>query len=105
MGIQLSAQHDQDIQRLADKIADYLARHNNAADTVDGVNRFWLEGGANEAPARKIEQALELLIGRGVVNATLLADGKILYSLNKKRAERGNSEQPNGSDAERDRSP
>ncbi|MCU0968211.1 MAG: hypothetical protein MUF03_05185 [Rubrivivax sp.] len=56
-----------DVDVVAEAIRDYLARHPNAADTVEGIQRWWLLGALGEVPPALVEQALERLEGDGAV--------------------------------------
>jgi hypothetical protein len=58
-------------------IRRYCAQHPNAADTVEGVRRWWL---ADLLCSREeVERALAELVARGEVIERSLADGTILY--------------------------
>jgi hypothetical protein len=58
-------------------IRRYCAQHPNAADTVEGVRRWWL---ADLVCSREeIERALAELVARGEVAERSLADGTVLY--------------------------
>ncbi|HEX4456655.1 MAG TPA: hypothetical protein VIA18_01715 [Polyangia bacterium] len=55
----------------------YCGLHENAADSVDGVRRWWL---ANPALPRDVVQAaLDALVARGVLAARRLPDGTQVY--------------------------
>jgi hypothetical protein len=63
-------------------ILDHLESHPHAADTAEGVARWWLggQGGASTLP--KVETALRQLVARRVMREEKLADGTTLYSKN-----------------------
>jgi Fe2+ or Zn2+ uptake regulation protein len=60
-------------------ILDHLDAHPHAADSADGVARWWLGVGAAAAPA-DVRRALDELVARGRLRCVPLADGTHLYS-------------------------
>jgi hypothetical protein len=53
--------------------------HPAAADTPEGIARWWLDW--PEQPALNlVEATLELLISRGVLASRMLPDGKFIYA-------------------------
>jgi hypothetical protein len=73
------SEHDRDVDDIARELERYVARHPAAADTVDGIARWWLAGPV-QPPLGDVEAALDLLIRRGVVSRRALPDGKMLYA-------------------------
>ena len=71
------------IDFIASKIADYFRQYPNAADTADGVFKWWLSREQVRCTHEQVERALEYLIAEGVVTKTILSDGRILYSCKK----------------------
>jgi len=67
------------VKTVADEIARYLYAHPDAADTLDGIRRWWLPRVRLEETAAQIEEALDELVRRGVVVRQVLADGTVLY--------------------------
>lgn len=61
-------------------IVDYLRTHPMAADSAEGVQRWWI--GAQRAGPRldEVESALNLLVERNVLRRCPLADGTLLYA-------------------------
>ena len=55
----------------------YLAAHPNAADSADGVRRWWLADPS--IPLADIEAALEALVTRGLLDVRWLLDGTAIY--------------------------
>jgi hypothetical protein len=53
---------------VAAALVRYLEEHPNAADTEDGIGRWWLEPGS--ATAAEVSSALERLIRAGSVERT-----------------------------------
>jgi hypothetical protein len=67
-----------DVDSLARKLESYVASHPSAADTLECVARWWLEG--TEQPSlRRVEAALDLLASRGIVARFPLPDGRFVY--------------------------
>jgi hypothetical protein len=67
-----------DVESLARELEAYVASHPSAADTVESVARWWLPR-AEQPSLRRVEAALDLLAGRGVVARYLLPDGRFVY--------------------------
>lgn len=70
----------QEMAAIAQEISDYLADHPDAADSLEGILKWWLTRQHYERAARKVQKALEHLVACGVVVAHKTANGKILYS-------------------------
>jgi len=60
-------------------IVRYLERNTNAADSIDGIARWWLPAEQLRADRATVEQAIETLVADGLVEAAHLPDGTILY--------------------------
>lgn len=74
---------NQAIDALAATIRRYLLDHPNAADTSDGVARWWLAGGAGEAWLSSVRRAIEQLVERGEMVGQTLRDGTVIYERTK----------------------
>lgn len=61
-------------------IVDYLHAHPLAADSADGVRRWWLGAPGLAVRLDEVESALDLLVGRSVLRRLPLADGTVLYA-------------------------
>ena len=78
-----------DVDSLARELESYVASHPSAADTLECVARWWLE--RTEQPSlSRVEAALDLLAGRGIVARFPLPDGRFVYQ----RAPRDRLRQP-----------
>jgi len=55
----------------------YCADHPNAADSVEGVRRWWLADAA--IPLGDVEDALAALVERGMLGVRRLPDGTDVY--------------------------
>ena len=56
---------DSDLLHLADAIRHYLAKHPDAADTLEGVVNWWLVRQRYENAVTRVSRALELLVEQG----------------------------------------
>ena len=68
------------ISTLVELIASYVGEHPNAADTVEGVARWWLPEKYKLEPINKVITALDSLIELGVMEKNKVADGKVIFS-------------------------
>lgn len=62
---------------LEEALARYCAAHPKAADSVDGVRRWWLADPA--IPLADVEAALDALVKRGVLDVRRISDGTAVY--------------------------
>jgi hypothetical protein len=67
------------ITAVAKTIQRYLDAHPNAADSVEGITRWWLTRQRYEEATKIVEQALERLVAEGKVAKTVTAEGAVLY--------------------------
>ena len=58
---------DADVREVAQAIRRYLTDHPQAADTAQGIQRWWLLPNFGELPLAKVEAALAQLEAEGVV--------------------------------------
>jgi hypothetical protein len=63
---------------VAQWITDYLARHPDAADAAEGVQRWWLAPRHGEIALEVVRQALEALERSGLVSSRSIA-GRMVY--------------------------
>jgi len=61
-------------------IRRYFATHPEAADSVEGIQRWWLLPLLGEEPLSLIERALEQLVDEGVTQRLILEDGRVIYA-------------------------
>jgi hypothetical protein len=64
---------------IGDEILRYLAQRPNAADTIEGIKRWWLPRIRLDSAASDIERALNHLVRSGKVLASELPDGSTVY--------------------------
>lgn len=61
-------------------IERHLAVHPNAADSADGIARWWLGSLVPPPPREEVQRALGLLEAAGRMRSRSLPDGTLLYS-------------------------
>jgi len=69
-----------DVGRAVAEIMRYLDAHPHAADTVEGITRWWLDPALGALSIDVLEQALAVLVERGLVERNSLGDGRFVYS-------------------------
>ncbi|MEO8013025.1 MAG: hypothetical protein ABI642_02665 [Polaromonas sp.] len=74
---------DIDLERA---LLKYLASHPHAADSAEGVARWWLDDRGAEATLPEVQSALRQLVARSALREERLADGTALYSKNGRQA-------------------
>ena len=65
---------------LAEQILGYLEAHPWAADSRDGIERFWLGGSVGLVTPEAVQQALDELVASGRVTRRVVAGGEAIYS-------------------------
>jgi hypothetical protein len=78
---------EDEIALVAEEIARYLAAQPRAADSIEGIRRWWLAPRIGERRHAVVQAALELLAAQGVAAQRLLSDGTAVWSA----AERGST--------------
>jgi hypothetical protein len=63
-----------DLERALER---YCAEHPNAADSVEGVRSWWLADPT--IPREAVEEALQALVDRGLLDVRILSDGTVVY--------------------------
>lgn len=64
---------------LAKEIETYLLTHPDAADTIEGIAKWWIGLQRYKDMRRDVEKALEFLVRRGAVVKRKLSDGRYIY--------------------------
>lgn len=80
---------DNDIAEVAKKIIRYLRIRPEAADTVEGVARWWLRQQRFDESFDLVEKALERLRREGVVIRTVTRSGNTIYRRSRPKAPAG----------------
>lgn len=70
---------EHDIERISDEIQRYLQKHPNAADTAEGITKWWLTRQRYEEAAILVRKALESLVERGVITQSCSAGEQRIY--------------------------
>jgi hypothetical protein len=85
-GQKMSKFNDSDVQQIADQIECYLKNHPNAADTIEGITKWWLPEQEIEVSSLLVQQALKYLSSKSVVKCNTNLSGNEVYSSNKAKA-------------------
>lgn len=85
-----SANHN-GLTEVALAIHRYIDAHPNAADSIDGILRWWLTRQLVSDSASAVQTALDQLEARGLISHTRLADGRLVYQRVKPRSGNTNS--------------
>jgi len=75
----MSDEHDVAVQAVAADIRRYLQRHPDAADTAEGIARWWLGGRCRENELGRVQEAIAVLVKRGLMQRQTLPDGAEIY--------------------------
>lgn len=65
----------------AEQIAAYLRAHPDAADSIEGISRWWISQQRLEEASSHVRLALEFLVKDKVVATRAMPDGRIVYFL------------------------
>lgn len=68
------------ISDLADEVERYLAAHPDAADSAEGIRRWWLPAGRLDVRTDQLQSALALLVARGRIVERRMPDGRRIYA-------------------------
>lgn len=79
----MSEFNDSEVQQIAVQIESYLANHPHAADTLEGISKWWIPGKRIEASRFIVEQALDYLYAKSVIKFNYNPSGNKVYSRNK----------------------
>jgi len=61
-------------------IRRYIHAHPDAADTIDGIRRWWLLPVLQDESRELVADALESLVQEGVMRQVTQEDGRVIYS-------------------------
>lgn len=67
-----------EVDVIAERIRQYLHDHPNAADTIEGVARWWLLGNSGVEWLLLVKSAVDKLAAAGVVKLNTLADDTVI---------------------------
>ena len=68
------------VDAIANAVLHHLQAHPLAADSVEGVARWWLGPALANVRVEQVERALDLLVSRHALRRLSLMDGSILYA-------------------------
>ena len=71
---------DKNAMHVANDIQKYLQHRPNAADTLEGITKWWVSQICVEESVEVIAKALEILERQGKVTKTVTLGGKEIYS-------------------------
>lgn len=86
----MSGERDANVAILQGQILDYLKAHPHAADSREGIARWWLADRIGGATPETLQAALDDLVDRGLVCCRQAAGGEPVYS----RAESSENGEP-----------
>ncbi|MGD2089588.1 MAG: hypothetical protein PVH61_25660 [Candidatus Aminicenantes bacterium] len=72
------------LEALSRQILDYLQKHPEASDTLEGIAAWWLEQQRIEDLVEEVAEALEILVKKGAITAHKKTDGTTNYKIKKK---------------------
>lgn len=70
-----------DLDALAGKILSYLETHGEAADTVEGIARWWIKRQRLEEAVVRVQCALDRLVIEARLQSRVTPSGRTLYML------------------------
>ena len=76
----MRADEEGPVNAICAAIVDHLRSHPLAADSVEGVARWWLGPAQANVTVGQVERALDVLVARQGMRRLSLMDGTILYS-------------------------
>jgi hypothetical protein len=68
------------VEAIVSAILIHLESHPRAADSAEGVARWWLRPTQVGVTVEQVERALNCLVARGTMRRSQLIDGTFLYS-------------------------
>jgi hypothetical protein len=71
---------DDEVRDIADAVSRYLELHPGAADTPEGIVRWWLPRLCFDETIANVQRALEWLVDQGVVAKSQMPDGRYVYA-------------------------
>lgn len=73
---------------VANEIEKYLDYHPNAADTLEGIIKWWISRIRLEETIEVVSEALSILESKGIVTKRDSADGRKIYCRSKQSGSR-----------------
>ncbi len=75
----MSDPDDPTVMRIADEIADYLSNHRQAADTLEGIIKWWLLRQQIHLASGQVQKAVDYLCEQGLIKPLKLQGKETLY--------------------------
>lgn len=76
------------VMHIAHEIEKYLQDHPKAADSLEGITKWWLSRIHVEETTEVIKKALEVLEQQGIVTKTVSVSSRDIYSCSKQYGSR-----------------
>lgn len=68
-----------EIRMLSEEIMQYLDKHPHAADSLEGVARWWLRRETTGRMDGGLQAAMDQLVSKGLIAVSVLPDGTRIY--------------------------
>lgn len=68
----------------ARKIVDYLRKHPDAGDTLEGITKWWLKLEKMDESVSDVADVIDCLIKKGLIRRKDVKGSKLIYKLCKK---------------------
>jgi hypothetical protein len=81
----------------APEILEYLSRHPNAQDTIEGILQWWVLDSCLRNWAPKIAATVQQLVGDGFLEERAARDGRVFYRISPRYLARLRGDAPNNS--------
>jgi hypothetical protein len=77
----MSSAHDADVVRaITEAIRRYVIAHPEAADTLEGIHRWWLPPALHDEPRGRVEQVVAQLVAVGILREVAREGGRVIYA-------------------------
>jgi hypothetical protein len=70
------------VQASAHEIEQHVAQNPSAADSAEGIHRWWLSAPLREEPLICVQAALDRLVARAALSEIRLESGRVVYVRN-----------------------
>lgn len=72
---------DVELENVENAINQYLQQYPQAADTVEGIAKWWLPRFEISLPLESVRRVLEKMVAAGKLNRLEKHDGSVIYTL------------------------
>jgi hypothetical protein len=72
------------VRGIAQEIERYLEQHPNAADSAEGIQRWWLSKALAATQFADVQAACERLVRGGLLRKEVVPDGRAIYRATRK---------------------